>query len=294
VTPYEVVEDAMFETETRKIFGLPVWFGVRASVKIHKAENSYLITSYGDPVAEVFPNHVIILAPEQSASQYSYAWRKIIHKLFNSRKCNVMRRLDPRTGVSVCKISRNIPFLSWCVVDNRGDVINTDWKDREEITDKEKIKEYSKKLRLFFKPFEVVARLGTHQEEVEKVLQNKAGEQLSKYTSQILIDKIETNEPVTFVELLKFTRNTSYWFRNSKPEVVLAKFKSFRETLRLTFVRSCTTLNYVAYVPEDKYVQYQSMVLQQTYGLREVPIHGEIKVRRSRTRTSPSTSSRKD
>ena len=289
-TPYEVVEKAIYDNKNRRVFGQDCWFRVRASVRVHKAENSYLITSYSDPVAEVFKTHTILLAPPQTASQYSYAWRRIVQTLFNSDKCNVYRRLDPRLGVSICKINKNIPFLSWCVVDNRGDVVNSDWKDREEIVDKEKIKEYSKKLRLFFKPFEVIARLGTHQEDVDKACEGSE----NKYNTGWLAGQIEANEPIQFIELTKTARNSSYWFRDRKPETVLAKFKNLRNALRLTFARSCTTLKYDAYVPEDKYVQYQSMVLQQTDGLREVPLHGEVKVRRQSPRTRKAPTPRED
>ena len=281
MTPYEVVEKAIYDNKNRRVFGQDCWFRVRASVRVHKAENSYLITCYSDPVAEVFKTHTILLTPPQTASQYSYAWRRIVRTLFDSEKCNVYRRLDPRLGVSICKIGRSIPFLSWCVVDNRGDVTNTDWKDRKEVVDKEKIKEYSKKLRLFFKPFEVIARLGTHQDDVNRACE---GSHDPRYTTVSLAQQIEKNEPMQFFELVVTARQNSYWFRNRRPEAVIAKFKCLRDKLRLTFARSCTTLKYASYVPEDKYVQYQSMVLQQVDGLREVPLHGEVKVRRPRAR----------
>jgi hypothetical protein len=288
-TPYEVVQKAIYKSDTLRVFGDIGWFGVNAGVKCHKAESSYLITSYSDPVVEVFPGYIIIFAPDQSASQYSWAWRKIISKLIGSHKCDVYRRKDPRLGVSICKIGRSIPFLSWCVVDNRGDVINSDWKDREEIVDKEKIKEYSKKLRLFFKPFEVIARLGTHQKDVDQVLEFNFDSKVED-----LRDQIEQNIPIQFIDLVRYARSNSYWYKKSDPSMVLLKFKTLREKLRLTFAASCTTLKYDAYVPEDKYVQYQSMVLQQTDGLREVPLHGEVKVRRPRARASASTASGKD
>jgi len=291
-TPYEQIqmETTLCASKHKHIFGQDCWFNVRANVRIHKAENSYLLTAYSVPVAEVFKDYTIILAPAQSAAQYSYAWRKIVAKLFNSNKCNVYRRLDPRLGASICKISRNIPFLSWCVVDNRGDVTNTDWKDREEIVDKEKIKAYSKKLRLFFKPFEVIARLGTHQEDIDEacVKSNNLRPEIW------LAAQIEANKPIQFIELVKTSRNSSYWFRDRSPATVLTKFKTLRENLRLTFARSCTKLKYASYVPEDKYVKYQSMVLQQTDGLREVPVHGEVKVRRPRARASASATFRED
>ena len=269
----------------RHVFGAGAWMGTRADVKIHKGENSYLVTSYGDPVIEVFPDHVILLAPEQKIHQYAYSWRSIVAYLIGRNTANrISRRKDPRLGLSIAKY-QDARFLSYCVLNSKLEATNTDFASLKEFRDEEKVKVFNKKLHPIFKPIEVAVRLGGLKDQIIE-----ATEENTHISEAEMVRRINENEVVSTAAVLRFvvqSRYKQYFLRSS--ENVLRSLKTAKTNIRLTFLHSCTMLEFTPYVPEASYVSYQNVVLQSVNGLRTVPVQGEVKIHRPRARATKAT-----
>lgn len=86
------------------------------------------------------------------------------------------------------------------------------------------------------------------------------------------------------------------WWRNDEitTDKIFNVIKNLKRKLRLTYRQSCTKLEYTQYVPEEAYVKYQSMVLQQVDGLREVPVQSQAEAHRSYSGTAEAITRRED
>jgi hypothetical protein len=282
----------------RMSMGVSVWvYRTRTTMMMHKKADGFLVMCHGTPFLEVLPNHFILVAPPADSPHYTNRMNAILNSVLPKKKEKrhfyIKRRLSERLDIRICEY-RGHKFVDHCILDENCEVIYTDYDKMQVTVDTEKVKAMQKRYRTYFKPFEVIVRLQSVEEDIKKVCSQAHHEIIIKCLDKLGIpnvpvpvdrmhrkmnEYIASGEPMSIeMASLMVLACNPYGQRYVNYSSFLEKVKKTKKALRLRFAQGCTKIMYDKYIPEETYVQYKSMVLQSVNGLRSLQIPSQAQV----------------
>lgn len=278
-------------------------YRTRSYMTVHKKADAFLVMCHNTPFIEVYHNHFILIAPPPDSTHYTNSMNSILNAILwtekEKRHFFIQRRLDPRLNMRVCHF-RGKRFLDHCILGADAEPIYTDFDKVKVEVDVDRVKEIRKKIRNYFKPFEVLIRLQATEEQVKQLVDRPWNKNLTAATklldqhmvdaknySPLVVDTLQSKALVYIaagatMEIEAATLITvicnSYVHRYHGHASFLKRIKKARDILRLRFTQGCTKVMFDKYIPEEAYVKYKSLVLQQTDGLRSLQVPSQAEV----------------
>jgi hypothetical protein len=255
------------------------------------------------PFLEVHENHFVVIAPPPESTHYTNQMNCILNTVMplgrkGSRQYfSVQRKQNDRLNMRVCCWNGNSAhkFLDHCIVNTQGEMIYSDFDKVKVEVDKEKTLAMNKKIRNYFKPYEVIVRLQSVEEQIKEITSKTHGINLSTFYARLnenipegviapqLYDKINEHIASGKTMTTEFTTLMvqtccPYGYRYKNYREFLAKVRKTKALLRLRFTQGCTKVMYDKYIPEEAYAKHQSMVIQQIDGLRSLQVPSPTQV----------------
>lgn len=305
---FKAYEDSIKgDTKTGRVnLGTMVWSGRnRTWLDVHKKEEAFLIMCHNTPFLEVFPDHFIIIAPPPDSTHYTNSMNAILNAVIpfgkKRRHYYITRRFNDRMAMRICSFGpwgKANKFVDHCIVNQEGDVIYTDFFKVAVEVDTVRALLMKQQIRNYFKPYEVLIRIQSVEDEIKRLMQRSYHENMQDLTQRLglthaLAEKVTPNElrdkinehiasgatmTIELTTLIALCHIPGYTSRYRDYKHFLERIKKVKTALRLRFSQLCTKVMYDKYIPEEAYAKYQSMVIQQIDGLRSLPIPSQAEV----------------
>lgn len=295
------------DTKTgRAALGSMVWidrYRRRTWLNVRKKEDAFLVLCHNTPFLEVHSNHFVIIAPPPDSKHYTNQMNTIVNVVLpagKGRYCYISRRWNDRLVMPICsygKMTTKSRFIDHCILNAEGGMLYSDFDKAVVEVDKEKLMVMKRKIRNYFKPYEVLIRIQSVEDIIKQFSARRTDENMDDLrhrlglineavTAEAVLDKINEHiasgavMSIEFTTLIALVGDGQSWrsFRYHGHQAFLDRIKRVKAHLRLRFSQECTKVTYEKYVPEEAYAKYQSMVIQQINGLRSLPVPCEAEV----------------
>lgn len=308
---FKAYEDSIKgDTKTGRVnMGTMVWSGRnRTWLDVHKKEDAFLIMCHNSPFLEVFPNHFIVIAPPPDSIHYTNQMNIILNAIIpkakkRTRHYYITRRFNDRMAMRICSFgqwNKRLRFVDHCIVNEEGEMIYSDFDKAIVDIDKKKTLAFKRKIRNYFKPYEVLIRIQSVEDEIKRLSLRPHHENLQDLVTRLgitdspvehlLTDRTkdainkhidsDTTMTTEFTTLITLA-GLPYMGRYIDHKQFHTRINKVKAALRLRFSQICTKVMYDKYIPEEAYAKYQSMVIQQINGLRSLPVPSQAEVSRS-------------